>query len=562
MRRSPLALFAAAVAFLLPVVFSPSVHATFWTPAAALCLVVAGVGLPLALRLARLERAALAAVAFAATACLSALVSGAGQLAWTGLHNWGTGALFVLALVGAWAVGRHAAGDGASVVEQALLMAVLVNAVVAILETGLDLSPFKLGLYGGRAPGLFGNPIHLGTFAGGGLALLAPRFGRSAPAWSAAVVAVAASVQVSGSRFALVVAVGVVAWAVWTLRARRAAAVAFVALVLAGFVAAQLLGSLQGGVSVTERVAAAAGNGITPRVETWKGGFEAWTEKPLLGWGPGRFAAAASPHRTVALVRAEAPDKLFVDAHNIVVEYLTTTGAVGVAALAAWMVLASRRARGPLFVFALALLANHLVEPQSVRTTPVAFLALGAAAPAARRAGTRAATIAIAAGAAAATAAAAVLLVGDFHLEQGRLDFDLAHARAADRLLPSWPESATLLGRIHLFRWKTEDDPAELDRALAWFREATARAPWLAPTWNSLAENLSAAGRYHAALDAFERALADDPVSLRALNGIAITALHVGDRARAAVAFRRSITIDPEQASFVDAYRDLGRRRE
>ena len=139
---------------------------------------------------------------------------------------------------------------------------------------------------------------------------------------------------------------------------------------------------------------------------------------PLLGTGPGQFRAATSRLRTVAIARAETPDRLYVDAHNLVVEFATTTGLLGLAALLAWLLLASRRASGPLLGFALAVLAAHLLEPQSVRTTPMALLALGAAGPTLaiaplRRVG-RAATAMLAA---LALAGGARLLAGDFHLK-------------------------------------------------------------------------------------------------------------------------------------------------
>ena len=78
-RRRSLGLFAGAVAFLLGVVFSPSVFASFWSPAAALVLVVAAVGLPRLLVLLRgPERgAASAALVFLGIAVVSAALSSA-----------------------------------------------------------------------------------------------------------------------------------------------------------------------------------------------------------------------------------------------------------------------------------------------------------------------------------------------------------------------------------------------------------------------------------------------------------------------------------------------------
>jgi asparagine N-glycosylation enzyme membrane subunit Stt3 len=129
-----LALFAAAVAFLLPVVFSPSVAATFWTPAAAICLVVAAVGLPRLTAIGRVDRAAVAAASvFLTTSLVSALVSHNPLIGMLGLYYWGTGWLFIAALVGAWAIGRSLDERARDLVATAIIAAALVNSVVALL---------------------------------------------------------------------------------------------------------------------------------------------------------------------------------------------------------------------------------------------------------------------------------------------------------------------------------------------------------------------------------------------------------------------------------------------
>ena len=91
---------------------------TFWSPRYALLAVEAAVGLPVLVALLRSDSrpAAVAALAFAAWALVSFAFSPSRTLAFWGSFLWGTGALFVLALVGSWAVGvaagaqRHARG--------------------------------------------------------------------------------------------------------------------------------------------------------------------------------------------------------------------------------------------------------------------------------------------------------------------------------------------------------------------------------------------------------------------------------------------------------------------
>ncbi|HET7651879.1 MAG TPA: O-antigen ligase family protein [Acidimicrobiales bacterium] len=550
--HTPLALFAAVVAFLLPVVFSPSIQATFWTPAAAICLVVAGVGFVPLVRTARRDRAGAAVAALVAVAFVSAVLAGNRTLSFFGLYGWGTGFLFVLALAGAWAIGRTIPARGASLVERALLAAAIVNAVAAVLEMGLDLSAFQLGKVGGRAIGLLGNSVHLGGFAGAAIVLAGRRFAARPARWAVVPVLLGTAVQVSGSRAGLAIIIAGTAYVALSL-GRRLLAVVFATLVIAGVLLGGGLAHIGGGTSVTSRVQeAAGGGGVRARLLTWEAGVRSLPEHPLVGVGPGLFRDATAPRRTVDVAHAEDPEKLFVDAHNLIVEYAVTTGVLGLAALVAWLWLAIRSGRGPLLWFSLLLLVNHLVEPQAVRTTPVLFLALGAAAPddALRTlASLQRARAAAAVSSALALVAAIVLLVGDFHLEQGRLDFVHSHARAALRMLPHWAEPALLEGRIYLFEERVHRRPEDAAAALDWLRIAAERDRGNPTTWAVLGENLLAQGHRTEGVAALRQSLRANPTSVRALNDLGIEASIVGDTGEAARWFRRSLDLDGNQRS-------------
>jgi O-antigen ligase len=554
----PLARFAGAVAFLLPVVFSPSVQATFWTPAAALCLVVAAVGLPRLVRHAARDRTADAAAAFVAVALASALLADNRTLSFFGLYGWGTGFLFVACLGGAWAVGRSLSEAGVTLVERAVVAAVLVNAVVAVLEMALDLSALHLGKVADRAPGLLGNPVHLGGLAGASIVLVAPRVADRPRRWFAAPLLVAAAVQVSGSRAGL--GILVLGTAIASLPLRGRIRVLLAGLVVAGLLGGAALADVGGGTSVTNRVQGVAGSsGVTARAETWEAAARSMPDHPVVGIGPGLFRDAVAPRRTLELARAEGSERLFVDAHNIVVEYATTTGVVGLLAFAVWLVLAVRGARGPLLWFALLLLVNHLVAPQAVRTTPVLLLALGAAAvPRDGRwtASTRALSVATAATSIVAVIAAGTFLIGDFHLEQGRLDFVHSHARSALDLLPRWAEPALLEGRIYLFDERVRRRPEDAAAALRWLREAAGRDLGNPATWAVLGENLLAQGHQAEGRRALLQALVANPTSVRAMNDLGIAAMGRGDDDEARAWFRRSLrikTVQPEIRRRLDA---------
>lgn len=546
------------MAFLLPVVFSPSVNAVYWTPAAALLIVVVGIGLP---RLfwhawARSLPHVLAA-AFLAWAGLSALLSRNVVLSVVGLYGWGTGWLFLAAIVSAFAIGTDLDRHAVQLVTRALLGGALVNAVIALAQTVTDLTVFNLGLYSGRAQGTLGNPVHLAVLLAAALAFTHELVDRSwRLVWMPALLA--AGIELSGSRSGVVAVVVVLVWSV--ARNRRVGAVV-VAAVIVGFALGGAAAAVGAGVNdtATSRIqGAAATGGLTPRIAMWDASVSALWDRPLTGWGPGQFRSATSSYRTLRMAHAEGSDVLYTDAHNVVVEYATTTGVVGLALAVAWILAAARRARGGLAMFATAMLVGHLFEPEWIRTTPLALLALGAATP--RLATLRRPRVLVVSAVAAATAAsiaASILLIGDFHLDQGRLDFAPYHAQRAIELLPSWPEPATLEARIHLFAERTTRDPAELDAAVTWRRRAVARDDTDPSLWNALGETELFAAHPTRAMVAFDRALDFDPVSARALNGVGYAQAALGEDARALAAFRRSLEINPAQRRIKAVVDDL-----
>jgi len=70
------------------------------------------------------------------------------------------------------------------------------------------------------------------------------------------------------------------------------------------------------------------------RIFIWNSGFEAFQERPLLGWGPEDFSDAHERHFDNRLYLDENIGEIWFDrAHNILVDTLVTTGVVGMLAL-------------------------------------------------------------------------------------------------------------------------------------------------------------------------------------------------------------------------------------
>lgn len=135
-----------------------------------------------------------------------------------------------------------------------------------------------------------------------------------------------------------------------------------------------------GTISSTSRLTdEGGGGGVGTRVTMWELGVEGATERPIQGWGTGRFRSATSHRIDAEFAAAEGPDKLFFDAHNIVVEQLVTGGIVGLVLTGGFVWSIARKVKGPLAWFGLAIGASLLIQPLSIVTVPLALLALGIA---------------------------------------------------------------------------------------------------------------------------------------------------------------------------------------
>ncbi len=532
-------LFAATVAFVLPIAYSPNVNSPFWSPRLAIVLLLSAVGIPrLVPLILRHDRAAAFASAFLGVAGLSALVARQPSMALFGPYGFGAGLVMVAGMAGAWAIGRSLDQQGRDDVQRGILAAVLVNVVVALAQEALDLRSLGLSPVRG-AYGLLGNPVHLGALLAGGSAIIAARFLDRPGRWASAAVAVGAALQLSGSRFGLLALVAVTGCVVG--RRPRAPSAAFMGCLTVGFLGALVLGPLltehTDSPTVVQKLQSASEGELYNRAQNWRSGLHALADRPALGYGPGRFVEATSPRRTARMASGD-PETVFLDAHNLFVEYAVTTGPLGLVTLSGFLLLALRRARGPLLWCAVGILALHIMQPQSFGTTPLAFLALGAAGP---LHGTRRRRLALlpATGVLVflALLGAGRLVVGDFRLDQANLDFSIAQGRAAADDLSPWPEPVSKLGQILFFRASMEANAAhrqELQRqSLSRLAEAVDRDPAIATNWNNLGDVELVLGREDGARRAFEQALERNPWSARALTALAAIAVRHGDEATA-----------------------------
>ncbi|HET7486573.1 MAG TPA: O-antigen ligase family protein [Acidimicrobiales bacterium] len=520
-------LLGVAVCGLLPLVVLQNLYWGAWAPKAALCLVLLFPGLVVLARLvAARSPAAVAATAFLAAAAVSTALSDRPAQSLVGPANWGTGWLLLAAAAAAWAVGV-VAGDRRRRELVVVLMAVtVVNAGVAWLQARTDV---------GRTRGLMGNAVFLGGLAAGGLFLLARRLGRERGSWwwVPAIALVAGAVQLSGGRAATVLAVVAVLASLPGAGAARSAVV--VGAVILGVAVAPVgaKGVVLGSTRSAPSAVATAASGDT-RVALWRISAGAVAERPVVGYGPGRFAAATGRRYTPAAAQEHV---VLRDAHNWVVGTAVTTGLLGLGLLLAWLTLAARGARGPLAGFAVIVAVSSLVQPLHVALTPMAMLALGAAGGDAVRRRARPLPVPVLRGAwgvaglaglAVGIAGAVVLVTGQAVLQRGVAGDSQAQVRLARTLSPPWPDLLLKAASVEATYGIREGEPHK-QRTL----ELTRRAALLDPTdpilWSELGFVEAQWGTTDRAAAAFRRGLEANPWDVSSLEGSADLARARGD---------------------------------
>ena len=516
----------------MPLAFVTSFKLAAWTPKYLIVPLVAAAGVcvtPSVLRgrsRATARRPALLALLFAGWAALATLAAPDRNVALWGRYSTGTGLVFVLALVGAWMLGVSMRPAAAGLLERTLLAACVVSALVALVQQVTDLSSYGLALYQGRSAALYGNPVYLAELLAGGIWLAVCRLRRERPVGAAlALLVLSAGMAVTGSRFGLALSV-LAALLAWMRLARTRAATATLFIAVGLGLGTVLASSSPYGTSTTSvsRVEAAPASGLTPRLETWRAAATAVAARPLLGWGPSGFLAATSAHRTLKLAKAEGPDRLFADAHDMIIEYAVTTGLPGVALLAAWLAIAVRRSRNDaLLGFAGFVVALTLLEPLHVGVTPLALLALGGAAAAGVE-GERSPWVWRAVGAVAVTAALGAVVtlgLGFIRLRHAELDASPASARHAVALLPGWWQPAQTVGCLLSFADLSRPGGTPRGETIDWYATAARRDQQDPEPWTDLAGIERSAGDLNGASLALQHALTRDPWSQRALLGLA-----------------------------------------
>jgi O-antigen ligase len=328
------------------------------------------------------DRAAVAAVAALGWTVVAGLTAPSPLLAVRGVVGNESSALIVAAALSTWALARRASSSVVDVAPKVVLIALGVSGLVGLLQVVVSADTGTFALYDGRASGLTSNPVYFGALMVAGFAIA----GHHADTWSATRLlavtgAFAFAANLSGSRVALITSIVMALWLGVRRRSAGRAAVVPVASAVLGAVLAPIVQRL------FERSGAAAdrfGAGGGGRTEVWRLGLDAALERPLTGWGFGRFHSAVQHGFSADLVRAynfTDTRQVWFDAHNVVVGLLVAVGVVGTLLFAIFGWCAARRARGPLATGAVAIALTWSLQPLALATLPIALVLVGLAVP-------------------------------------------------------------------------------------------------------------------------------------------------------------------------------------
>lgn len=144
-------------------------------------------------------------------------------------------------------------------------------------------------------------------------------------------------------------------------------------------------------------------------------------------------------------------------------------------------------------------------------------------------------------------------------LEKLRTASEEEAKRAERDLERAWASSGSASMDLLLKRGRDALGAGEVKKAIEHFTALTDHAPDFAEGWNARATAYFQAGLFGPAMGDLERALALNPDNFNAIFGLGVMFQEMGDVRRAALLYRRVLTLNPHHENAADALSALKR---
>lgn len=504
---------------LLPCAYFPVFNSWFWTSRMMILLVAIPPG---AMALARLLRRKDRAAAFASAAViwsmLGALTSGQVNASFQGFIGQDASVISYAGAVSLWALSRFSSQRARDMVIPVLVASLALNLLVAYVQVVFRIDQGDLALQHARAVGLTPNAVYFGALMAAGAVIAIWQAANALAArrgwWCGAALLFGSGLSFSGSRVAAG-ALLVVGAAIIVRARRRRTGIAGLSCAVIGMLGGSALArSLDLDRDAVSRLSDAGGGG---RLAYWRVSLDAIAERPLQGWGLGRFRAAVQGRLPLDELVQFGDAPTFWDAHNLFVGLAVAVGIPGLLLWCAFAWSAGRRVPPHLAPAAAAIAVTWMLQPAGLTTLPVAVMLLGFAGlgndldggPRTEKVARPWAKAASAALVTTGALAATWLGVADARLESAVQASDRDAALDAASMFGSDPIATDLVAQIHEIEgYDSDAQRAELLRA---FERTTEVEPGRALWWIELARRQGLLGDPEAALVSSQRALELEP---------------------------------------------------
>jgi hypothetical protein len=503
--------------------FYPMLLFRSFTGSLVALLLLAPFGLLLLLRTVRDgERAAVAALTIVLWIVVAALFTGAPLLAVKGTVGRESSGLIVILVLCAWAYARGMSPAAREIAPYLAIGLLAVNGLAGVAQVVFDVNDGPLPLQLGRAVGFASSSVYFGALMAAG-AVLAASLNRL-PVWVriALIAWFGAASNLSGTRVATIA--GAIILVVHAIAVGRGSAVWERVARPVAFVAGTFVASVVGPwFSDVHNATTRGTTGGGERLQAWRYGASAVLDRPIGGWGFGRFRAATQARFSPEFVHNSAFDDVrqaWFDAHNVIVNTAVSIGIVGLV-IVLWFVWESRHVSAPVAWFAATMALTWMAQPAGLAPLALVAILWGAGAQPERElddpetirptwAPSRQAQLALFG---VGGLVAAFLFTADLRLKHA---IDTGDPELIEDAAAWYPDDAVVADIVaQAWFFGRPNDPEFGPRVIDWSHRAVDAEPDRPYHWSRLALRQGFYGDYEEALKSIDRALELEPWHLQ-----------------------------------------------